>query len=81
MNLKRTNKIFILFAISLLFCLNGFTQEEPQSMDKMWGESNASYKDLKNGKGKMFDEGNYGMFVHWGLFSKLGGVWKDKTYY
>lgn len=50
-------------------------------MDEMWGESNASIDALKSGKAKLFDESNYGMFIHWGLFSNLGGVWKNKTYY
>ncbi|MDB2385238.1 alpha-L-fucosidase, partial [Polaribacter sp.] len=36
---------------------------------------------IRGGKGKFFDESNFGMFIHWGLYSKLGGVWKDKTYY
>lgn len=34
-----------------------------------------------SGKAKLFDEGNFGMFIHWGLFSNLGGVWEGKTYY
>ena len=55
--------------------------ENKKGMEEMWGETNVSGDALKSGKAKMFDEGNYGMFIHWGLFSNLGGVWKDKTYY
>lgn len=55
--------------------------KEGEEMDKMWGESKTSSKALLLDKAKLFDESNYGMFIHWGLFSKLGGVWKDKTYY
>jgi len=29
----------------------------------------------------MFDDGNYAMFIHFGLYSKLEGEWKGKTYY
>ena len=29
----------------------------------------------------MFEDGNYAMFIHFGLYSKLEGVWKDKIYY
>ena len=29
----------------------------------------------------MFDDGNYAMFIHFGLYSKLEGIWKGKTYY
>lgn len=47
----------------------------------MWGESAVSVDALKAGRGKLFDEGNFGMFIHWGLFSHLGGKWQGKTYY
>lgn len=50
-------------------------------MDKMWGDAKVSIDALKEGRGKLFDESNFGMFIHWGLFSDLGGKWKDKTYY
>ena len=29
----------------------------------------------------LFDEGNYAVFIHFGLYSSLEGVWKDKIYY
>lgn len=28
-----------------------------------------------------FEDSNYGMFIHWGLFSSLGSTWDGKTYY
>ena len=52
-----------------------------KGMEEMWGETNVTGDALQSGKAKLFDEGNYGMFIHWGLFSNLGGVWEDKTYY
>ena len=30
---------------------------------------------------KHFEDSNYGMFIHWGLFSSLGSTWDGKTYY
>ncbi|WPR73171.1 alpha-L-fucosidase [Flavobacterium sp. NG2] len=69
---------------AMLFALPAFSQEtgdNQQSMDKMWGEASVSGDALKNGKAKLFDESNFGMFIHWGLFSKLAGQWKGKTYY
>jgi alpha-L-fucosidase len=27
----------------------------------------------------LFNENKYGMFIHWGLYSTLGGVWKGET--
>jgi alpha-L-fucosidase len=56
-------------------------KEKDQSMDKMWGQPEVSLDALKAGRGKLFDEGNFAMFIHWGLFSQLGGVWNDTTYY
>ena len=56
-------------------------KEKDQGMDKMWGESKVSLDALKAGRGKLFDESNFGMFIHWGLYSSLGGIWKDTTYY
>jgi alpha-L-fucosidase len=56
-------------------------KEKNLSMDKMWGEASVSVDALKSGRGKLFDESNFGMFIHWGLFSHLAGKWKGKTYY
>lgn len=56
-------------------------KKDGKGMDEMWGSTNVSMDALKSGKGKLFDEGNFGMFIHWGLYSSLGGVWEDKTYY
>jgi alpha-L-fucosidase len=51
-----------------------------KSMDEMWGQTTA--KDgAARGKGALFRDGNYAMFIHWGLYSHLGGRWKDRTYY
>ncbi|MGJ8761715.1 MAG: alpha-L-fucosidase, partial [Polaribacter sp.] len=56
-------------------------KEKQESMDKMWGEASVIDGNIREGRGKFFDESNFGMFIHWGLFSNLGGKWKDKTYY
>lgn len=29
---------------------------------------------------QLFEDGNYAMFMHFGLYSKMEGVWKGKTY-
>ncbi len=72
------------FILAIACSLNGMAQHgksEDKSMDKMWGETSVTVDALKAGRGKLFDESNFGMFIHWGLFSNLGGKWKDKTYY
>tara|TARA_B100000809_G_scaffold204793_1_gene206282 strand:+ start:19270 stop:21021 length:1752 start_codon:yes stop_codon:yes gene_type:complete len=52
-----------------------------EGMEEMWGDKSVASHNLKLEKVQFFDQSNFGMFIHWGLFSNLGGVWKDKTYY
>lgn len=63
----------IIFAL-LLQQLNVFSQ----TMDEMW-DNRSSGKEHPNIK--WFKEAKFGMFIHWGLYSKLGGEWKGKKYY
>lgn len=49
-----------------------------QTMDQMW-DSNISGKENPNLK--WFKEAKFGMFIHWGLYSKLAGEYKGKRYY
>src|SRR6478752_2499535 len=49
-----------------------------QTMDEMW-DNRSSGKEHPNIK--WFKEAKFGMFIHWGLYSKLGGVWNGKDYY
>ncbi|GAB5559006.1 MAG: hypothetical protein SynsKO_06530 [Synoicihabitans sp.] len=50
-------------------------------MDKMWGDSVVRVEDERSDRVALFRDGNYGMFIHWGLYSSLGGQWKDQTFY
>ena len=52
-----------------------------QDMDKMWGESVAKLRAENAGRGQLLDEGNYAMFIHWGLYSQLANKVEGKTYY
>lgn len=52
-----------------------------ESMDKMWGPSGARAGAEGSDRVALFRDGNYGMFMHWGLYSHLGGQWKDTTFY
>ena len=69
------------FTILLVILLLLWGSQSNGQEDKIPGESAMSIDSLKTGRGKLFDEGNFGMFIHWGLFSHLGGKWQDKTYY
>lgn len=37
--------------------------------------------DTRSHQEQLFDDGNYAMFIHFGLYSKLEGEWKGKAYY
>ncbi|MBP0905426.1 alpha-L-fucosidase [Mariniflexile gromovii] len=75
-------KNLLIVATALCVANASFSQvKKDKGMEEMWGETKVSVDALKNGKAKFFDESNFGMFIHWGLFSNLGGVWNGKTYY
>lgn len=68
-------KRLLLAPVLLVFC---YASALSQTMDEMWDERS-------NGKEhpniKWFKNAKFGMFIHWGLYSKLGGKWKGKKYY
>ena len=52
-----------------------------QQMDTMWGEQVMKLKAVDAERGQLFKEGNYAMFIHWGLYSNIGNLYKGKSYY
>ena len=88
--IKRRSQFLPVLAL-MLYALCGCSQgpekskESPgkskESMNEMWGETSTSGGDIREGKGKFFDQSNFGMFIHWGLYSDLAGKWDGKTYY
>jgi len=44
----------------------------------MWGAGGVKTNLVR---GAWLKESRFAMFVHWGLYSELGGKWNDKTYY
>lgn len=50
-------------------------------MNEMWGEQGVKVSAQQDERGKLFEWGNYAMFVHWGLYSYLGNIWEGRTYY
>ncbi len=48
----------------------------PAQFSEQWKEMNAS--EPKQRARERFNENKYGMFIHWGLYSQLGGVWNGK---
>ena len=77
------NFLFVLLVLIIYpYHLNAqSTDKNDESMDKMWGSTKVSSDKMLSERSKLFDESNYGMFIHWGLYSSLSGKWKNKTYY
>ncbi|MDR2863362.1 MAG: alpha-L-fucosidase [Puniceicoccales bacterium] len=71
--------IRILTLLALAAVSQAHTPLPAQEMDKMWGEQDDSKSASK--RGRFFETGNYAMFVHWGLYSKIANKWQDKTHY
>ncbi|MGZ0655738.1 alpha-L-fucosidase [Coraliomargarita sp. W4R72] len=51
------------------------------SMDQMWGENVVKLRPEDASRGQLFNDGNYAMFVHWGLYSSLANLVDGQTYY
>ena len=47
----------------------------------MWGERVVKLRAENADRGQLLDEGNYAMFIHWGLYSQLANKVEGKTYY
>ena len=52
-----------------------------EDMDAMWGQQVLKLKAADAERGQLFEEGNYAMFIHWGLYSNIGNLYKGKSYY
>ena len=78
-----TTKQLIVGRIALAaLVLAGMTQNSgAQEMDKMWGEQVMTLKAVDAERGQLFEQGNYAMFIHWGLYSNIGNLYKGKSYY
>lgn len=57
-----------------------YKEVEEENMDEMWGDKPQINTEI-NDKQKWFIDDKYSMFIHWGIYSEMGGEWKGKTYY
>jgi alpha-L-fucosidase len=76
--------IFYLFLLLSLYSTTAYSQSDmskSDGMDKMWGASAVNGKNMKTESARLFTEGNFGMFIHFGLYSHLAGQWNGNTYY
>lgn len=63
------NLLIILVILSVISC-----SENNDKLLENWTKMYESKSDLF----KNFNELKFGMFIHWGVYSKLGGVWKGE---
>jgi alpha-L-fucosidase len=64
----------------LIGCQRLYAQKD-QKMDEMWGNQDEIGSIDMSSKTNLFDDGNYSMFIHWGIYSNIANKWKDTTYY
>ena len=84
--IQKTVQLFlVLVLLSTVQLDKAMSQDSPppsaQSMDKLWGERVVKLRAENADRGELFDQGNYAMFIHWGLYSQLGNKVDGKTYY
>ena len=65
--MKHTTKIFLL----LFFAISISCKQEPVLTYEQMSSSKEKSKEA-------FNDAKYGMFIHWGLYSIPGGIWKGK---
>ena len=72
----------IILSLSLLLvCQASIFSQTEQRMDETWGGQEVPLKPADAHRGELFREGNYAMFIHWGLYSQLANKYNGKTYY
>src|SRR5664279_2529409 len=66
------------FLIAFLFILNNGHNVDAQGIEN---KSPGTEKAKDASKIQWFRDAKFGLFIHWGLYSKLGGEWKGERYY
>lgn len=65
----------LLYVLCTLFMIK---ESGAQVMEQMW-DKGAAAKEHPNIQ--WFKDAKFGLFIHWGLYSQLAGVWEGKRYY
>ncbi len=74
-------QLVIGFLFTGLLCVICGGQVWAQDMDELWSNSVVKLRAQDAKRGQLFDQGNYAMFIHWGLYAQLANKVDDKTYY
>ncbi len=67
--------------VTMLFGTHFLIAQENERMDQLWGDFETSKFASDSIRGELFRDGNYAMFIHWGLYSNIANRYKGKTYY
>lgn len=78
---KNLTKLFFVLTFSFLCFPSVHAEADKENMEKTRDKKRPNTNVLLKQRKKLFDEGNFGMFIHWGLYSQLAGRWDAKTYY
>lgn len=82
------NKVLIIIlSIFILGCNSSEKKTEEKvdtktpEMNEIWGDQKSIKESSSTPRNDLFDDGNYAMFIHWGIYSNIANKWKDSTYY
>jgi len=80
----RTHRIALSAVLAAATSLAAVAAETPRAaLDgtsaELWGGQGEAK--TASARGAWLKDSRFAMFVHWGLYSELGGRWQDKTYY
>ncbi|MRI01302.1 alpha-L-fucosidase [Kriegella sp. EG-1] len=78
--MRMLKKMFAI--VFIMYVANIIAQDDKtKEMDEMWGSQNEINTHAPASRTALFENGNYAMFIHWGLYSNIANKWKDSTYY
>ena len=69
-----------LFSCILSSCTGNFVPNDRKGKQDI-AEFSDSQQNPRSKQMALFEDGNYAMFIHFGLYSKLEGNWKGKPYW
>ena len=81
--MKSGRRVIVAWCGIVLTAVTALAAEKPAAQDgtsaEMWGAGGGAKTNIV--RGAWLKESRFAMFVHWGLYSELGGTWDGKTHY
>ena len=78
MNKAVANKFSQIVLLIFFLLLSSFGKGSSQTMDNMWHSESSG---TEHANIQWFKDAKFGLFIHWGLYAKLAGVWKGERFY